>query len=278
MRFRLRLFTAEEYKPLRLLPPLMWPLTLGALAAQVAFSVYLLPPPEVRQRDYETPPAETMFHILALGEPETLAKLLALRLQLFDNQPGVSVPFAELDYGKLGEWLDRVVALDERAEYPHFLMAKIYSAVNDNSRRRQAVAWVRRQFLRRPDERWWWMVHSTNLAKHFIKDDALALDMARDLREHLTPGKTPSWPRQMEAFFLENKSEYDAAVGILLNQLEAGEIDDPQEFVFLVERLEKIVDKMVKKGEITSERELNDKLNTLKELSERFSEQFEREE
>lgn len=272
-RFRFRLFVADEYKPLRLVPPLMWVLTLGTLAAQILFSLYVLPPAEARQQDYEPPPGLSVFRIAALGEPETLAKLLAMRIQAFDNQPGISIPFAELNYDNLGLWLDRIVALDERAEYPHFLMAKIYSAIREPERRYKSVNWVRRQFLRDPNSRWWWMAHTTNYVKHIIQDDALALDMARDLRKHLDPAQVPAWPRQMEAFFLEGHDEFESAATILQNQLEAGEITDPQEFSFLIKRLEGIIETMYERGDITSRDQLEAQINRLETLHNEFLKQ-----
>ena len=274
MRFRLRLFVAEEYKPLRQVPLYMWFVTIGALCLQIIFTAYLLPPPEVRQEDYASPPTEAFLRVASLGEPETLAKILVLRLQAFDNQPGVSVPFAELNYDYLGDWLSIAVRLDERAEYPHFLMAKVYSAVNNRERGYTAANWVWKHFKERPDERWWWMTHIVGYVRHTIEDNALALKMARDLRILLTPGKTPSWPRQMEVYILENQSEFNEAAAILLNQLEAGEITDPQEFVFLLERLEQLTEKMALEGKITNTQEWEKKLKILENLQEKFLQQF----
>lgn len=273
MRLRLRLFVADEYKPLRLVPPLLWVITLGALCAQIVLTVLLVPPPEVRREDYANPPPLELWHIAALGEPETLAKVVAIRLQTFDNQPGISIPFAELDYVKIGLWLDNVVAMDERAEYPHFLMSKVYSFVPEPSRRRLTAEWVWRQFLRDPAHRWWWMTHSVSYARHVLKDKELALKMARDLRIHLKPGDGPSWPRQMEAYLLEGQSEFDSAATILLNQLEAGEITDPQEFSFLLERLEGILRKMYEEGELTSRAQAEEKLQALQQLQDKFLQQ-----
>lgn len=276
--FRLRLFVSEEYKPLRLVSPLLWAITLLAITAQIVFSIYLLPPPAAIARDYAAPPPPQTLRVAAFGAPATLAKLLALNIQTHDNQPGISIPFAQLNYDKLGQWLDRAVSLDERAEYPHFLMAKVYSAVRNNPRRYIAVTWVWRQFLRLPNERWWWMAHATNFVKHELKNDEMALLMAQDLRQRLTPGKTPNWPRQMEAFFLENNSEFDAAAAILQNQLAAGEITDPQEFAFLLDRLEGIIQKMYDQGHIQTRSALNQKLTTVQTLRQNFLNQFKEEE
>lgn len=278
MPFRLRLFVAEEYKPLRQMSPFMWLLTLGAFCLQILFTLYLLPPPEVRQQDYTPPPPTALLRLAAFGEPETLAKILVLRLQSFDNQPGVSIPFAELNYDYLGEWLDAVVALDEHAEYPHFLMAKVYSSVKNTERGYIAANWVWQHFKNNPDERWWWMAHIVGFVRHKLKDNTLALAMAHDLRTLLTPGKTPSWPRQMEVYILENQSEFDEAAAILFNQLEAGEITDPQEFVFLLERLEQLTENMAREGKIVNQQEWEDKLDILKQLQTQYLQQFDEEE
>ncbi|MCH9758995.1 MAG: hypothetical protein K0U19_07845 [Proteobacteria bacterium] len=270
-----RLFVADEYKPLRTVPPLMWLVTVALLASQILFTTYLLPPPEVRQTDYENPPSSSVLSLLALGEPATLAKLLVLRIQAFDNQPGVSVPFNELDYYKLGLWLDEAVLLDERAEYPHFLMSKIYASVKDETRQYQAVEWMWLQFLRDPNERWWWMAHTTSMVKNILKNDAMALEMARDLRNATDPEKIPGWARQMEAFFLDNQNEFDAAAAILQNQLESGDITDPQEFGFLVERLQGIIEKSFKNGTLTSKEEFDERISRIDDLHDKFLAQYE---
>lgn len=273
MRFRLRLFVAEEYKPLRSVSPWLWLLTIGAFAGQIAFHYYL-PPPASQAVALETPPSDAVFRLSALGEPTTLAKLLAMRIQAFDNQPGISIPFREMDYDIIGEWLDRIVALDERAEYPHFLMAKIYSAVNDNERRRIAAEWTRRQFLKMPAARWEWMAYVTNMAKHVIKDDALALTLARELRENISPDDdVPGWTRQMEIFFLENQDEFSAAAAMLEHQLESGEVREPQEFQFLSERLEKLIKKSYEAGDIGREQAF-ERIDKIQKLTEQYLQQF----
>ena len=270
MAIRLRLFVADEYKPLRLVPKWLWPLTVLALSAQIAFHRYFIPPPQPAIEEYGVPPSETVARLLSFGEAATLSRLIAMRLQAFDNQPGVSIPFEQLDYDALGRWLDIAVLLDERAEYPHFLMSKVYSSVTDETRKRKAAAWVWRQFLRRPDDRWEWMAHATNQTNYVIKDPVIALEMAHDLRRKTTAGKVPEWVRQIEVLFAENQNQYEVAAAILSNQLEAGEIGDPQEFEYTITRLESLVEKMVEQGEITNEAQWREKIENLNTLRRRF--------
>ncbi len=257
-RFHLRLFVPDEYKPLRLVPRAMWAVLALAAAAQIAFH-YRLPEPQLSEYDLHLrrPPPDSVLRVFALGDRPALARVLMLNLQTFDNQQGASISFADLDYDILGLWLDRITALDEKSEYPHFSAAKIYTSVRDDSRKRKMVEWVRRHFADAPNMRWEWMAHAGNIAQYVVKDEALALDIAHEMRELTEPGKVPGWTRQMEVFFLESATEYEAAANLLAKLLAAGEVTDPSEFALLLMRLESIICKVVKQGELTSTEKFN---------------------
>ena len=271
---RLRLFVADEYKPLHLVSWQLWLLTFAAFFSQIAFDFFYVPPPKAEIADLLPPPSESIFRFSSFGEEETLAKVEVLQLQSFDNQSGVSVPFAEINYDVLGEWLDRIVALDPRAEYPHFLMAKVYSSTSDKSRKYKAATWTRKHFLQAPDARWEWMVHMTNVMRYIIKDEDKALEMAREIRENTTPGKVPSWVRQIEAFFYDKQDEFQAAAVLFESQLTAGEVTEAHEFKFSRDRLEKILKKMFNRGDIGAG-ELKRRLNKLDKLTDKFLQQHE---
>ena len=274
-RFRFRLFLKDEYRPLRAAPRGLWAAGILALAAQLCLHKYASAP-QVSERDLQLsrPPAEILLHAAAFGDSPSLGRVLMLNLQAFDNQQGVSILYTDLDYDILGLWLDRIVALDEKSEYPHFTAAKIYTAPPDEPRRRKMVEWVRRHFRAAPDERWEWMAYVTNLVRYQIKDESLALEMAREIRALTSPGKTPGWARQMEVFFLENDSEYAASANLLANLLEAGEVTDPSEFSFLLTRLEEIVEKMAHRGEVRSTAELRKIQEQMRALREKFLAQY----
>ena len=118
------------------------------------------------------------------------------------------------------------------------------------------------------------MAYAANLAHYVLKDEALSLLLARELHENTTAGKTPGWARQMEAFFLENQNEYDAAANMLALQLESGDVTDPQEFIFLLNRLEDMLNDMVKRGEIKDEAGLRNLWERLGELQGQYLQQF----
>lgn len=269
---RIRLFVGEEYKPLRLVPPSLWLLTVAACLGQLGFHHYFVPPPTAIFSNLKKPPSVFALRVSSLGESATLAKVLALRLQSHDNQGSISVSFRDLDYDLMGIWLDRIVALDERAEYPHFLMSKVYSGARDNERKLKAAAWTKKHFLQDPNNRWEWMVHMTNVVRYIVKDDALALALAKDIRRHTIPGKVPSWVRQIEALFYNQQDEFEAAAKLFESQLENGEVWEPQEFKFSRDRLEGILKKMHKRGALSAD-ELQAKINRLDILTDKFLQQ-----
>jgi hypothetical protein len=240
---RFRFIVEEEYQPLSVVPLLLWASLAASLAAQIVFAVYLSPPPQARAEQLPPPPSPAALRVVAFGDEPTLGKLLMLRLQTFDNQPGISIPFRDLDYQKLTGWLDGIVALDPRAAYPHLHGARVYTDVPDDARRRIMIDWVRRQFLERPQTRWEWLAHCVTLARHKLDDLPYALELARLLRENTAPGDAPSWARQMEIFLREDMDEYDSAAALLSGLLAAGEVKDPHEFNFLYIRLKGLLDK-----------------------------------
>lgn len=258
-RWRFRLLVQEEYQPLGVVPRWLWVLAAAALVLQLLFHFQVQGAAQVDRRGLELqpPPSAGVLQAMALGDPLVLGRVLMLNLQAFDNQQGESISFYELNYDILGQWLDRIVALDEKAEYPHFSAAKIYTSVLNNKQVRIMIEWVRRHFANAPDARWEWMAHAAHMAQYTLEDRALARALAEELHRLTTPGKVPGWSRQMGVFFLENGSEYEASAAMLANLLDTGEVDDPNEFKFLLTRLEDIICKAVKSGDIRSIEKFN---------------------
>src|SRR5262245_61541395 len=107
---------------------------LGLLAAALLLQVTwqaLQPRPVARAEALGTPPAPTVLRAGALGEPIALAQLVTLYLQAFDNQPGVSIPFLDLDYGRVTAWLGTILAVDPVGQYPLLMASQVYAQVPD---------------------------------------------------------------------------------------------------------------------------------------------------
>jgi hypothetical protein len=170
----------------------------------------------------------------------TVAKLAMLWLQAFDNQPGISIPFRDLDYGRVERWLERIIDLDPRAQYPMLAASRLYAMVPDPERQRRMLELVYRRFLERPHQRWRWLAHAALLAKHRLRDLPLALRYARALTEHATGPSVPFWARDMTIIILAEMDEREAARGLVAALLQSGTIDDPAELAFLTEQLERL--------------------------------------
>lgn len=208
-----------------------------ALLAQLLLSA-LQPSPTATAQTLPQPPSAALLRAASLGDPIPLAQLITLSLQAFDNQPGISVPFLQLDYARVEAWLNTILELDPAAQYPLLLAAQVYAQVPDPERQRRMLDLVYRQFLADPNRRWPWLAHASIMARHRLQDPQLALRYARALREHVTAAEVPGWACQMEIFLHEDIGEYEAARALLGGLLHGGSVTDPHELRFLTQRLE----------------------------------------
>ena len=172
----------------------------AALAVQIGWHARQ-PDPRAEAQALRPAPPAAVLRLAALGDETVLAKLLLLRLQAHDSQPGVSIPFMDLDYDRLAGWLDAIVDLDPRAGYPLLAAARLYGSVPDPARQRVMFDLVHRRFLEDPGRRWPWLAHVALLARHRLGDPALALRYTRALAEHaagpaagMAPGRHAASP------------------------------------------------------------------------------------
>lgn len=188
-------------------------------------------------RPLPAPPSHATLAVLAAGEPRVLARALMLWLQSFDYQPGISIPYRELDYARLEAWLERVLALDPAFQYPLLAASRLYAEVPDPDRQRRMLAFVARHFDADPTRRWPWMAHAVYVAKHRLGDLRYALELATRLARAPAEANVPGWARQMPVFVLEDLGEVEAAKVLLGGLLDSGEVTDAHERRFLARRL-----------------------------------------
>jgi hypothetical protein len=206
------------------------------------------PRPTALATNLPAPPPIMVLRTAAFGEPVAASQLLTLYLQAFDTQPGISIPFKDLDYPRLEGWLGSALTLNPEGQYPLLLAAQVYSQVPDPEKQRLMLEFVYRQFQVDPVRRWRWLAHAAVVAKHRLHDLPLALRYARALAERAQYPSVPSWARQMQIFLLEDLGEYEAARILLGGLLASGTVTDPHEILFLTERLNalKAVEKSTK--------------------------------
>lgn len=229
--------TGNTERAIAAVPRWVLALLVVAISLQVTWQA-LQPKPSARAEALGAPASPAVLRALAFGEPIALAQLLTLYLQAFDNQPGVSIPFAELDYERVVSWLAAILALDPVGQYPLLMASQIYSQVLDEARQRRMCEFVREQFDRDPNRRWRWLAHCAIMAKHRLHDGRLALFYAEAISRDAR--RASNWARQMRIFILEDLGELEAATVLLGGLLASGEVSEPKELHFLTERLEKL--------------------------------------
>jgi hypothetical protein len=206
-----------------------------ALAAQITWQASR-PAPVARAAALPLPYPAPAVRAASGSEVIAAAQLLALHLQAFDNQPGISIPFAALDYGRVERWLKLMLELDPRTQYPLMMASQLYAQAPVAEKQRAMLDFVHRRFLEQPELRWRWLAHAVIVARHRLHDTPLALRYAEDIARHAR--YAPGWARQMRIFILEDIGEREAATVVLGGLLASGEVTDPQEIRFLTQRLE----------------------------------------
>jgi hypothetical protein len=210
-------------------------LALG-LCLQIGWRAHV-PPPSARGEALPPAPALASLRVMSLGDDVALSKLLNLWLQMYDNQPGISIPFRDLDYARVRGWLQASLDLDPRGSYPLLAAVRLYGQVPDPGKQLQMLEFTYDKFLEAPNSRWPWMAHAVTVAQHRLNNPTLAHKYARALAANATGPQVPHWAQQMSVFVLENLGETEAARILIGGLLESGRITDPHEFRFLSKRL-----------------------------------------
>ena len=226
----------------RPLNALSWPI-IAALLLTLALQFFIhanTPRAQARATDLPALPSVPVFRAASLDEPIALGKMLMLYLQAFDNQPGISIPFRELDYDRVEQWLTSIVALDPAGQYPLLSASRLYGEVPIEAKQRQMLSFVYRAFQHDPNKRWPWLAHGVLIAKHQLKDLPLAASYAKALRDRATGKDVPHWAQQMDIFIREDMSEFESAKVLLGGLLQSGQISDPKEWHFLNEKLKEL--------------------------------------
>lgn len=225
---------------------------LALLAAGLALQLGLhaiMPKPQAQAPDLLPPPSAAFLRLVSLGEPIALAKIMMLQLQSFDYQAGSEVPYKDLNYTIVEAWLERMLKLDPKGQYPLFAAANLYAEVPDQARARSMCDFIYREFLLDPNRRWPWLAHAVVVAKRRLKDMPLALKYAQALQKYTTARNVPYWVKEMGIFISEDMNELQRARIMIGGLVASGEVTDPSELRFLNKRLEQIEARMKKEAQ-----------------------------
>lgn len=237
--------SARRERPISAVPRWVLLLLAGAVAVQVAWqSRWQADAPGAA--DLPPAPSVAALRLAAFGETAALARLAMVWLQAFDSRGDNAVPYRRLDYARLTAWLRVILALDPRSSYPLFAASRIYAENVTSEKARRMFDFIFEEFAHDPNARWPALAHAALLAKHRLKDLALARRYASAIQRQTTDPSIPSWARQMEIFILEDMDELEAAKVMLGGLLATGHIRDPEERRFLEGRLEEIEQRLKK--------------------------------
>lgn len=237
----------EQQRSLDYIPRIVKWLLIVSLMLQVIWH-YQLPSPRIRIQKLMPPPQLDLIHAFSLGDPIVSAKILMLWLQAFDNQAGQFLPYQQLNYDALQKWLECILQLDSKGQYPLLAASHLYSTVLDEKKQRQILDFVYQQFFIDPQRRWPWLAHAAVLAKHRLKDLPLALKYAQTIATHASYDM-PRWAQEMQIFILEEMGELERARLVIGGMLSSGKITDPNELKFLNEKLRALEDKSIQLNE-----------------------------
>ena len=212
-------------------------LLLVLLVLQLAWS-YGRPPPVAKVEDFSPPPSLAVMRLASLGDAIAFAKMAMLWLQNFDNQPGLAIPFRNLDYESLALWLERILALDPKSEYPLHAALRFYASVPDKTRTRRMLTFVHEQFHGDPEHRWRWLSFAAIDARHRLKDKALALKFLNDVLDKANQGRFPQWVRGVQWSLMRETGALQSARQLVGGLLHNSAITDPGELKFLNNWLE----------------------------------------
>lgn len=204
--------------------------------------------PVVAKAEDLAPPLSARTYVMSsLGEPIAISKFLNLWLQAFDNQPGASISFHQLNYPRLTQWLDTILELDPEGHYPMLVAARVYGSVQDHEKQRIMMDYIFYKFNEEPNKYWRWLAHVIITAKHELKDFDLALKYANALAEKATGENVPYWAKDMKIIVLEDMGQVEAAKILVGALIDSKEITDPYELNFLTNKIAVLEEKSLKK-------------------------------
>ncbi len=133
---------------------------------------------EAAYRGLAEPMSAQVYRGIAMGSEQLLGHMLAIRLQLHDNQAGRHIRYSLMDYNLLIDWLERITEISPAIEYPMLLASRVYSSTDNPQQLRMILDFIQRRFDDEPQLHWRRLTEASVIAKHRLDDPELALAMA----------------------------------------------------------------------------------------------------
>jgi hypothetical protein len=158
----------------------------------------------------DSPPAASAREILALGDREFLYRQWILDLQDAGDTGGRTTPLRDYNYDHVLQWLQALQSLDDRAQAHLDLATHYFSLTPREADVRRLIAFVVDDALKRPGEKWYWIVQSVDHAETRLHDLPYALSLAQQLAAS-DAEQIPNWARFTPAVLLAKMGRKDEA-------------------------------------------------------------------
>ena len=156
--------------------------------------------------------------LFTLGDKQFAYRIYALTLQNIGSIGGRGVSLKQYDYETLKNWFFLADYLDPKADIVPMLAAHYFGAIEDADKLQYVFDYLSHVGARPDGEKWRWLGHGVFLAKHVLKDNDKALEMAQLLASNKSPDLA-DWAKQMPAFILQEQGQAELAYKIMLNIL-----------------------------------------------------------
>lgn len=160
-------------------------------------------------------PSARMVNAMAFGDKQFLFRVLCFYLQNAGDSGGRFSSLTKYDYSALEKWFYLLDELDSESNYTAAMAAYYYGVTPKTKDVRHVVSYLRSHTRKNPAKKWRWLAHAAYLAKHRIKDEKLALEIAKELAG-LDVSDMPLWTRQMPAFIMADMGDKEAARTIMM--------------------------------------------------------------
>lgn len=153
-----------------------------------------------------------------LGDKELAYRSLSIILQSFGNNTGQIQALKDYNYPNLGTWFDLADDLNKQSNYVPFLAAYYFGGSQDPSELMPVINYLRRVGAYPYEDKWRYLGQAVFLAKHKMKDNQLALQLADELAKTYKPGM-PAWPLQMKAIIASEMGEKEMAYNLMVDAI-----------------------------------------------------------
>lgn len=163
-------------------------------------------------------PSKDFAASAGLGDTAFSYRIIGLMLQNLGDTGGRFTALKEYNYDELAKWFYIQQQLDPRSNFSPYIAAYYFSASQVPDKIRPLLGYLSVVGGSERDQKWRFLAQAVYLARFIVKDNALALELAKKLAAN--PNKDmPIWTRNMPAFVLNRQGDKKAAYQLLVEIL-----------------------------------------------------------